>query len=145
MGGYGTIGLVLLFAVLLLVAYILLHTHSIKVVLDDKELKRAAMIVRLRNIAITLGLLAISFYFLIVSGMQTLYPGSTAHVAREATATGMLFTGLALLATATYLVIIGRQPEFNFKRSLQQYAVREKIRASFKLRQKSKSKRSTRV
>ncbi|HEV7952066.1 MAG TPA: hypothetical protein VGO98_01695 [Candidatus Saccharimonadales bacterium] len=145
MGDYGIIGVLLIFVDLIFVSFILLRTHSIKVVLDDKDLKRAMLIIRLRNIAMSLGIVAVSFYLLLSSGIQSYPPGSAVYISRASVASYMIYAGVALLITAAYLAFIGGRPEFNFEQSLQRYVVKEKLRASFKFRQKPRSRRMTRV
>jgi Ni/Fe-hydrogenase subunit HybB-like protein len=138
--GYSIIGVVLLFTTLLLLSYILLHSHRIKVDLEDQELKRAATIVRLRNTALILGLLAISSFFILLSSMSPLSTGTTEYATRDTLNTYVLYAGLVLFAIAAGLGIVSKKAEFNFRRLLQQYAVREKLAATVKFRRKPKPK-----
>lgn len=145
MDGYSIIGVALFFATLLLLSYILLHSHRIKVDLEDQELKRAATIVRLRNIALIMGMLAISSFFMLLSSMSPLGTGTAEYATRDTLNTYILYTGLVLFAIAAGLGLVSRKAEFNFRRLLQQYAVREKLRATLKFKRKPKSKRTTRI
>lgn len=147
MDGYGIIGVALFFATLIAFSYILLHSHGIKIDLEDKELKRAARIIRLRNIMTALGLIAIAVFFMLLDGIPAFSPGTAARAMADTASTATLIAGIGLLVIAACLGIISRRADFNFRRSLQQYAVREKIHAALKFRHKPaiKPKRTNRV
>lgn len=133
MDGYSITGLALFFTTLIVLSYILLHSRRMKKDLENEELKRAVIIIRLRNIALILGMLAISSFFMLLSSMPPLNPGTAEYIARDNVSTYTLYTGLVLLAIAVCLGVVGRKAEFNFKRLLHRHGVKEKLRAMLKL------------
>lgn len=134
MNGYNSFGIILFFTTFIVLACILWRTHGIKVDLEDPELKRAALIIRLRNVALILGMFAISAFLIMRTSIPLL-------------STYLLYVGLALLIAAAYLRFVSKKPEFNFERLLQQYAVKEKLAAMLKFSRKPapKPKRRNRV
>lgn len=145
MDGYKLIGLALFFITFLVLSYILWHTHRMKKGLQDEEIKRAARIIRLRNVALILGMFAISTFFMLLSSIPMLSPDTPEYEARDNLSTYALYAGLALLMTAACLAVISRLPQFNFSRLVRLHAVKEKLRATFKFKPRTKSKRTTRV
>lgn len=143
MDGYAIIGLTLFFTTVVLLGYFLWHSHRTKKDLDDQGLKRAAIIIRLRNTATILAMFGFSVFLLLLSSMPQLSPGTEEYTARDNLSAYVLYAGLAMLAAATCLSIISRRAEFNFKRLLQIHAVKEKLHATLKF--KRKPKRTTRI
>jgi hypothetical protein len=141
--GYVVSGLLLFFASLVWFAYLLWHTRRLKVLAHDKEIKRAARIIKVRNAAVILALWAFSSFLLILSSLPRLTAGTSEYIARDRLSNGMLAAGIGLLVVATVLGVMSKNIRFDFRRLVRRYAIRERVRA--KLRLKRRPKRATRV
>lgn len=147
MNGYSGTGIGLFFAALVLLAFFLWHSHRLRRNSRDQDIRRAVTIIRLRNTAIILAMLAFSTFFLLLSSLSKLERGTAEYAMRDSLSAYALAVGLVLLAIAIYMGILSRKAEFNFKRLLQQYAVKEKLVAMLKFGRKRtpKPKQTNRV
>jgi hypothetical protein len=141
--GYSTTGIVLFFAALIWTAFIVLRARRLKTGLQDHNIKRAAIILRLRNVAAVLSLCALSVFFIIISSISLLDAGTPEYVFRDNLSNVALGAVFTLLVIAIVLTILSNRPEFNFHWLVRRRAVKKKVRA--KPRFKRRPKRAGRV
>ena len=140
MDGYIIVGVALAFATIPLSGYYLWHSHRMSKDPDYQELRRAAWIIRIRNTATIIAMLAFSGFSLLLASMPRLTPRTEEYITRDILSTYALYTGLAMVVTSIVLWFIGRKAEFDFDRLLRINGVKEKFWAGVKFNQRRKQR-----